>query len=348
MRRSPESQHRPKPENARLHTNTLPDLGVLSKSHAKPTFDTPIKAGAASTSIVAPRLVTGLPSRLRSINTYPFNNETPTGSELYSATPLGAGDIRVLELPPSGNPNHPIYCYFEVRSLLDVDRESSARDYKALSGRWDTQYEASKISVYTNSRKICRLPAPLSLNQALHQIRHPTEPVFLWVDVVCVNPDDENEQEAQAPMIPDIFRGASEVIIWLGTSAEASNTAIEFIPRVLDLREIDTLVNHDDTPRQWQALVNLLRRPYFSRQWTFLEIILARRATLYCGDQHIEWAEFCDAVVMLGSRFDEVQLLLKRAAASSKYGPLSLLKLATRGTRYGLYCLVSLPPCHVR
>ncbi|KAI5859745.1 heterokaryon incompatibility protein-domain-containing protein [Durotheca rogersii] len=333
------------------------------KPSANPALNPLIRTNAPSTSIISrnlARLAQRVPlrmSRLWSINSEEIpgpilkpvklkgpvytrtrsfvlrravNEELPTPGKLYADTQLRSGEVRVLELLPSQDRDYPIYCSFQVQRLTDATSGSSKPGYKALSGRWDDRYEPSKLFFYSISNELRLLTAPLSLCQALRQIRDPAKPVFLWVELLCIDPRDEEEQNVQAQMIPEIFQGAEEVVIWLGAGDDTSKTAIDFIPRLLDLCQIDTLVKYDmgETPRQWQALVDLLRQPYFSRRWAFLEIILATRATLYCGDQHIEWAEFCDAVVMLGSRFDDVQSLLKRATAANKFNGLALMKQA--------------------
>jgi hypothetical protein len=76
--------------------------------------------------------------------------------------------------------------------------------------------------------------------------------------------------------------------------------------------------NDDEVPEKWQSLVRFMIRPYFSRRWAFLEVALAQSATIYCGLKRIRWSDFCDAITLLGSRFEEVRLLLERAEAAGR------------------------------
>ncbi|RYO95986.1 hypothetical protein DL765_011724 [Monosporascus sp. GIB2] len=85
-----------------------------------------------------------------------------------------------------------------------------------------------------------------------------------------------------------------------------------------------------DVPEKWMFLVEFMTRPYFGRRWAFLEVALARSAKIYCGEHRLSWSDFCDAVTLLGSRFDEVRLLLEMAdtfgSMHMKYGQLTDLR----------------------
>jgi hypothetical protein len=170
----------------------------------------------------------------------------------------------------------------------------------------------------TEDRSRSSLTVHPSLLEALRQLRHNEETVVLWVDLLCINWIDKIEAEIQGELIPDIFQRASDVVVWLGEGTDDSSTAIQFIPDLLNLSLIDSLVREESTPGKWQALIDLMKWPYFSRRWVFLELMLAKRAVLYCGSETVDWGDFADAVVILGSRYDEVRLLV-RAALSLEY-----------------------------
>jgi hypothetical protein len=155
-----------------------------------------------------------------------------------------------------------------------------------------------------------------SLQPALRRLRDSSDTVYIWVDQLCIDWANEKEVEVQGELIPSIFERAFEVVVWLGEASDDSKTAIDFIPDLLDLTLIDTLVKEERTPVKWQALINLMDRPYFSRRWMFIELMLAKRCILFCGDDIIDWGNFADAVVILGSRYDDVKLLVRTAVAS--------------------------------
>lgn len=170
----------------------------------------------------------------------------------------------------------------------------------------------------TQDHSRSELPIHPSLLKALGHLRDVHEVVVVWVDQLCINYRDTDEAEVQLELIPEIFRRASEVMVWLGESSDDSTLAMQFIPDLLNLDQVDTLVKQETTPEKWKALINLMQRPYFSRRWVFLELMLAKRAVLCCGSDFVDWGDFANAVVILGSRYDEVELVV-RAAVSLEY-----------------------------
>lgn len=75
-----------------------------------------------------------------------------------------------------------------------------------------------------------------------------------------------------------------------------SSLALNFISRVVNLDGVDRLVADQRNAQAWIALSSLMRRTWFKRRWVVQEIALAVRATLYCGDAHIDWSDFACAV----------------------------------------------------
>ena len=45
----------------------------------------------------------------------------------------------------------------------------------------------------------------------------------IWIDVVCVNQEDDEQPNKQAAMLRDIYRHASRVIVWLGPQSNAQD-----------------------------------------------------------------------------------------------------------------------------
>jgi hypothetical protein len=217
---------------------------------------------------------------------------------------------------------NPISCYVENQDITQ-DLAPAKPGYTALSWRQEEEPQDSplqalvpgssdKISVFEGGSSLS-LPIHQSLLKALRQVRDKRDTVILWIDQLCINWEDEKEAKSQVELIPQIFQRASNVFLWLGETGNKSSEAIKFIPNLLNLDLIDSLVKKKSTPGKWQALINLMNRPYFSRRWVFLELILAKRAVLYCGSDMVDWGDFADAVVILGSRYDEVQLLVRAA-----------------------------------
>src|SRR5262249_35111745 len=64
------------------------------------------------------------------------------------------------------------------------------------------------------------------------------------------NHDNEEEVNEQVPLLPAIFRNASEVIVWPGTEDRDSATALAFVPVIVNLENIDELVTGSQSPYQ--------------------------------------------------------------------------------------------------
>ncbi|KAH7071335.1 heterokaryon incompatibility protein-domain-containing protein [Paraphoma chrysanthemicola] len=225
--------------------------------------------------------------------------------------------MRVLHLQPSSNRSDAIYCSFTIHKV-----KACNSSYKAVSHVWypkGISQERVTIQI-ADGDHIYPLEIRPNQERALRQIRHPSHKVCLWIDALCINQKDMEEKAHQNKMMPFIFQSASEVIVWLGDGDDDTEKAMKFIPQLIDLTDFDRLLKSEETPAQWQALVKLLENPYFSRRWVFLEVILARRAVVHCGAHSVLWDEFCDAVLLLGSRFEDIQFLCKRFALTQDTG----------------------------
>ena len=108
-----------------------------------------------------------------------------------------------------------------------------------------------------------------------------------------------------------IYGQATNVCVWLGPESETSPLAFVQIRRILDLHTFDSLVDEQHT-KDWAALSELMRRPWFSRRWVVQEIAFAKTATVHCGINIISWSDLADAVALFGSRGAEIARLFKR------------------------------------
>jgi Heterokaryon incompatibility protein (HET) len=112
----------------------------------------------------------------------------------------------------------------------------------------------------------------------------------------------------------DIYNQASSVRVWLGEAGEDSNLALNFIRRVLNLSQLDQLVHDELSPDGWAAVLNLMKRPWFSRRWIVQEIALARKAYLHCGDEFVTWKELAEAVSLFTNKHHDVRKLFQGSA----------------------------------
>lgn len=232
---------------------------------------------------------------------------------------IRTGEIRTLHILSSKDVNEPIIARLQNEDFLPHSEGSHYGNYTALSWTWGRDAWTSNIYIVDeNLHARHAIAVPPTLESALRHVRHPTKKVVLWVDLICIRQDAAEERAFMISILPDIFKHASSVIVWLGDEDESSRSVVDFVGKVRDLENFDALVKNDETPQQWDFLVAFLRRPWFSRRWVFQEIILAREAIICCGSQRIGWTDFSDVVVLLGTCFDEVQYRLKRKEITNK------------------------------
>ena len=94
--------------------------------------------------------------------------------------------------------------------------------------------------------------------------------------------------------------------------------AFDFIKdEVLRLQKFDELCESESAGSKWRALLNVMKRPWFSRRWVIQEIALAQQATIHCGEETISWKDFSDAVQL----FVEVESATHRLSDVMKKDP---------------------------
>ena len=295
----------------------------------------------------------GIAATATALRTPSSHDRDIAATALFVGHPIESRQIRVLNIQPCEETEDEvfrilgtgkIFCTVETVNLPEKSADVSEPDYKALSWYCAHKMPWEAHIIILPGHQI--IPVPNELVEAFRDIRDPTDEIPVWVYQICINRNDPDEVEGQTLLVPDIFRYASEVIIWPGVEDYSSATALEFVPEVIDLRNIDDLVigtpspvptpnpnptiitvprtpttlqyTDSDVPKKWKSLVDFMTRPYFERRWAFLEVALARSATIYCGDHMLSWSDFCDAVTLLGSRFEEVRLLLERAEIAGR------------------------------
>ena len=153
-----------------------------------------------------------------------------------------------------------------------------------------------------------------NLYAALGRMRKATRTRTLWVDAVCINQADVIEKNHQVHMMNHIYRNAQQVLIWLGEERDDTTQAWSFFDVIEtsfnngfnryepDLNDPSKWLGPGLNPlgkglppREapvWGAMEALLRSPWFSRIWTFQEIIVAANAVVHCGSHMMPWERF--------------------------------------------------------
>ena len=167
----------------------------------------------------------------------------------YKYKRLGENEIRLLRLHAADSSTDTIECSFDAYDLC----EPSDHMYDALSYTWGTNDPVQKIIIRTPKEESIgtgksrlqsivtgtiikkRVYVRPNLEDALRQFRDTQEDVLLWIDALCINQSDQEEKSRQVARMAEIYSRARDVLIWLGKEYNASSTAMEFIPKILDL-----------------------------------------------------------------------------------------------------------------
>jgi Heterokaryon incompatibility protein (HET) len=140
----------------------------------------------------------------------------------------------------------------------------------------------------------------------------------LWIDCICINQTDDDEKSSQVPMMYDIYRQATRVIIWLGLSSDAVQAFSlleDLYERPLPLSELPDFQQgygkflssgraqrfafFDRYDPRFAALARLLKHGYFLRLWIMQEIAFGEVVHVRCGSCWISWIRFSGALMLL-------------------------------------------------
>lgn len=204
--------------------------------------------------------------------------------ETYTYTPLDptTDDIRLLILLPGDGDQAEIECLLNHISLAENPL------YESLSYAWGDQSEEIGKLILEGKP----FPITSNLENALRQLRLPTEPRTLWVDAICINQIDDAEKSHQVHQMRLIYQLASRVIIWLGNALDDSDVAMDLLA---DIHRIgpENYKASLESARSWDALHRLYRRSWFSRAWVIQETAVSHLdPEVLLGSKTLPWNAF--------------------------------------------------------
>ncbi|PMD64854.1 uncharacterized protein K444DRAFT_554213 [Hyaloscypha bicolor E] len=227
----------------------------------------------------------------------------------YKYKHLKDGQMRLLSLLPGPRDA-------ELRGVVYHASLKDPGDFRALSYTWGTTDMTNSMWTPDGTIKLT-----LSLHAALKCVRHPKEPMVLWVDALCIN-QDENDQEARAEkakqirLLPRIFQNSTCVLAFLGND-EQSDAALETLMQIQakdaikensgewpdGLSKIPPSWDGQPIPLQndpiWTAIGALFERPWFRRAWVIQEVVVAPSVRVICGAWIVDWNDLFSAVEVI-------------------------------------------------
>jgi hypothetical protein len=139
-----------------------------------------------------------------------------TNRAVYSGLDLEKREIRVVILQPAEDITTLVECELKTISL------SSDFEYEALSYEWGNLGHAILIQLDGEEFEVW-----LNLHNALRRLRQKSSPRILWIDVICINQQDTEEKNMQVPMTGDIYRGARQVVAFLGDGGQVVYESVD-------------------------------------------------------------------------------------------------------------------------
>ncbi|KAH7386360.1 heterokaryon incompatibility protein-domain-containing protein [Cadophora sp. MPI-SDFR-AT-0126] len=238
--------------------------------------------------------------------------EPPKGKEQPPADlylKLADDQFRILQLEP-GKKDEVLRCSFAAKSI------NNPPDYEAVSYAWggkDTQNLSFEEIVFLDDHQPPK-SYPISIRTMIHaalcSLRHPTRIRRFWLDALCIDRSNGDEVNHQTAMKSLIFFKAENLCFWLGDDP-IYRAAIAFIPKIVDLKAVDKLVNEQSMVERWLAFVALLKNNVFSRLWLVQEVAIAWNVTLHCGGSTIHYTDFVDAVTIFLSCRKHISALFR-------------------------------------
>ena len=225
-------------------------------------------------------------------------------------------EIRLLCLVPSPF-SRVVRCRMENHPLDQLP------DYEAISYTWGDESKIQQILIDG-----CWLTVTQNAYDALYNRSFFARTQRVWIDSVCINQVDIPEKDKQLPLMAQIYKQASRVIVCLGDRPDAHmvpDVLTELKRRrewydetVLGEKLFREYIPQETSPR-WQAFLNLLDQPYFGRIWVLQEVAVARTVHAVYGNRYIDWGTLVESLRMfLNEKSADSRALLYSAGDNYK------------------------------
>ncbi|KAI4191071.1 MAG: hypothetical protein L6R41_000386 [Letrouitia leprolyta] len=223
-------------------------------------------------------------------------------------------EFRVLILDPAVDRRAPINCH--LKCVPFNGNATGQLSYEALSYTWGDP--TGQRVIYVNGSP-CLITKNLDI--ALRYLRKRYGYRVLWVDSVCINQQDKSEKTYQIKMMKEIYREASQVLVWLGESDKDIRMAMDCIKRLeapgyLDPNQVASFYAPCEA-----GLDKLFRKPWWSRLWVVQEVLMARNPPMVgCGRKWVSWTAFQKALMNLALNKTDRDNFLQNPNAKLNFG----------------------------
>ncbi|KAL7938012.1 heterokaryon incompatibility domain-containing protein [Trichoderma chlorosporum] len=202
-------------------------------------------------------------------------------SRPYQYRPLSPeASTRIIELQPSYEQEGPLRC-----NLQEINIESDPF-YEALSYTWGKPEFTEPLTL--DDEFVIHITP--NLRDALLRFRSKLNVRRLWVDAICINQKDDDDKAKQIPLMTEIYKRCSGVLVWLGKDSRGSSSmdSVNAYSRQIDHQDDGSIIQEE--------LECLVRLPWFGRRWIVQEVVLNPNVTLFCGESQMPWLRLLQVV----------------------------------------------------
>ncbi|OCK73557.1 hypothetical protein K432DRAFT_447772 [Lepidopterella palustris CBS 459.81] len=221
------------------------------------------------------------------------------GLSLYTYQKLKPRHIRLLRLSRRSL-FRPPQC-----ELIQVDLDDPPQ-YEAISYHWGLKEPDIPLKI---SESFVLVTA--AVDELLHHQRSIFGAKHFWIDAICINQTDpDDEKAAQIPMMLDIYRRASRVLVWLG-APPISTKEIRLLRRIMTILglgssqiapptvsnqdAVDGLFTKEARALACQSLYRFFQHPWFERIWVVQEVAAGKEVRVTYGGICMDWSTLASA-----------------------------------------------------
>lgn len=172
-----------------------------------------------------------------------------------------------------------------------------APSYKALSYTWGPSSPSREVllgdQVFSTSENL------YAFLENLHGNSGTSADDWLWIDQLCIDQQNVLERNHQVSQMAEIYRSASEVIVWLGSRDGEAKTLADGLRKNL---HISTTGSGYDRRMFQQAFIQFLHCQYWFRTWILQEFLLATTLVIYWGKASLSLYDL-DGLLVFGQRY---------------------------------------------
>ncbi|KAI1336136.1 heterokaryon incompatibility protein-domain-containing protein [Xylariaceae sp. FL0016] len=232
----------------------------------------------------------------------------------YRPLETSSKEIRLVTIRPGSN-DDPIQCTL-TRHAFPMDGSS----FEALSYCWGSLRDTVDITLFHDATDTegQHFNVTKTLDLALRRLRHEDQERMIWIDALCINQGSIKERNYAISFMADVYRTAETVIVFLGDEPRSNGKDMwslvdkflsafppgEPIWKQPDIGAVLERVNpkpndgaSDAKSSDFMMHVSLISEsffgnyPWFRRVWVIREVMNARNAVVYCGDERRNWLE---------------------------------------------------------